>query len=143
MKGNTQRGKTFARKLRNSETDAEHKIWQQLRSKSLNGAKFRRQHPAGPYIVDFICINEKLVIELDGGQHQQQQDYDAERTAFLEQSGYRVLRFWDNDVLLRTNDVMQAILDAVVVSPPLTTPLSPKAFWEGEPKAMKVNRDGR
>ncbi|MBX3650914.1 MAG: endonuclease domain-containing protein [Burkholderiales bacterium] len=117
MKGNTQRGKTFARSLRKSETDAERKIWQQLRSRNLNGAKFRRQHPIGHYVVDFICINEKLIIELDGSQHQQHKDYDAERTAFLEQSGYRVLRFWDNDVLLRTESVMQAIFDAVLASP--------------------------
>lgn len=113
MKGNTQRGKTFARKLRKTETDAERKLWQQLRSRNLNGAKFRRQHPVGPYIIDFIDINEKLIIELDGSQHQQQQTYDAQRTAFLEQSGYRVLRFWDDDVLLRTDDVMQAIVDAL------------------------------
>lgn len=117
MKGNTQHGKTFARSLRKSETDAERKIWQQLRSRNLNGAKFRRQHPVGPYVVDFICINEKLIIELDGSQHQQQKDYDAERTAHLEQAGYRVLRFWDNDVLLRTESVMQAIFDAVLASP--------------------------
>lgn len=113
MKGNTQRGKTFARKLRKSEADAERKIWQQLRSRNLSGAKFRRQHPIGPYIIDFICINEKLIIELDGSQHQQQRDYDAERTAFLKQQGYRVLRFWDDDVLSRTEDVMQAIFDAL------------------------------
>jgi very-short-patch-repair endonuclease len=113
MKGNTQRGKTFARKLRKSETDAERKLWQQLRSRNLNGTKFRRQHPAGPYIIDFIDINSKLAIELDGSQHQQQQVYDAERTAFLEQAGYRVLRFWDDDVLLRTDDVMQAIFNAL------------------------------
>lgn len=113
MKGNTKHGKTFARKLRKSETDAERKIWQQLRSRNLNGAKFRRQHPIGPYIVDFIDINDKLVIELDGSQHQQQQKYDAARTAFLEKSGYRVLRFWDDDVLLRTDSVMQAIFDAL------------------------------
>ena len=122
MKGNTQRGKTFARKLRKSETDAERKIWQQLRSKSLNGAKFRRQHPVGPYIVDFICINEKLVIELDGGQHQQQQDYDAKRTAFLEQSGYRVLRFWDDDVLLKRDSVMQVIFETLGSPSPQPSP---------------------
>ncbi len=113
MKGNSQRGKGNARSLRKSETDAERKIWQQLRSRNLNGAKFRRQHPEGQYIVDFICINEKLIIELDGSQHQRQQDYDAERSAFLEQAGYRVLRFWDDDVLLRTEDVMQAIFNAL------------------------------
>lgn len=113
MKGNTQRGKTFARRLRKSETDAERKIWQQLRSRNLNNAKFRRQHPVGPYVVDFICINEKLVIELDGSQHQRQQDYDAERTTYLERAGYRVVRFWDDDVLLKTESVMQAIFDAL------------------------------
>lgn len=113
MKGNTQRGKRNARALRKSETDAERKIWQLLRSRSLNGTKFRRQHPVGPYIIDFICINENLIIELDGSQHQQQLAYDAQRTAFLEQAGYRVLRFWDNDVLLQTESVMQAIYDAL------------------------------
>ncbi len=71
MKGNSLLGKDFARKLRKSETDAERKIWQQLRNRYLNGAKFRRQHPVGPYVVDFICINGKLIIELDGSQHQQ------------------------------------------------------------------------
>ncbi len=113
MKGNTQRGKTFSRRLRKSETDAEPKIWQQLRSRNLNGTKFRRQHPVGPYIVDFICINSKLIIELDGSQHQQQQEYDAKRSVFLEEAGYRVLRFWDNDVLLNTESVMQVIFETL------------------------------
>lgn len=113
MKGQSQRGKQKARAPRKSETDAERKIWQLLRSRSLNDVKFRRQHPVGPYIVDFVCINEKLIIELDGSQHQQQQTYDAQRTAFLEQAGYRVIRFWDNDVLLKTENVMQAIYDAL------------------------------
>lgn len=113
MKGNSQRGKDNARALRKSETDAERKIWQLLRSRSLNGAKFRRQNPVDPYVIDFICINEKLIIELDGGQHQQALAYDAQRTAFLEQAGYRVLRFWDNDVLLNTENVMQVIFDVL------------------------------
>lgn len=126
MKGNSQRGKTFARQLRKSETDAERKIWQQLRSRNLNGAKFRRQHPVGPYVVDFICINEKLIIELDGSQHQQQVAYDAQRTEFLEQSGHRVMRFWDNDVLLNTENVMLAIYDALVAPHPNPLPASPR-----------------
>ena len=86
MKGNSLLGKDFARKLRKSETDSERKIWRQLRNRNLNGAKFRRQHPVGPYVVDFICINGKLIIELDGSQHQQQLTYDAQRTEFLEQA---------------------------------------------------------
>lgn len=122
MKGNTQRGKRNARALRKSETDAERKIWQLLRARNLNGVKVRRQHAVGPYIVDFICLNEKLVIELDGSQHQQQQTYDAQRTAFLEHAGYRVMRFWNNDVLLNTESVMQAIHDAVATPHP--NPLS-------------------
>ena len=113
MKGQTQRGKRHARTLRKSETDAERKIWQLLQSRALKGAKFRRQHPVGSYVVDFMCINEKLIIELDGSQHQPQKSYDAQRTAFLEQAGYRVIRFWDNDVLLQTESVMQAIFDAL------------------------------
>jgi len=125
MKGNSQRGKDFARKLRKSETDAERKIWQQLRSRNLNGAKFRRQYPVGPYVIDFICINEKLIIELDGSQHLQQRTYDAQRTAFLEQAGYRVMRFWDNDVLLQTENVMQAIVDALANPSPQPSPREP------------------
>lgn len=118
MKGQTQRGKRHARTLRKSETDAERKIWQLLRSRSLKGVKFRRQHPIGPYIIDFICINAKLIIELDGSQHLQQQTYDEQRTMFLEQAGYRVIRFWDNDVLLQTERVMQAIYDALDLGHP-------------------------
>lgn len=122
MKGQSQRGKRNARGLRKSKTDAERKIWQLLRSRNLNDAKFRRQHPLGPYIVDFICINEKLIIEVDGSQHQQQQSYDAQRTTFLEQAGYRVIRFWDNDVLLQTENVMQAIYDRLVAPHPNPLP---------------------
>lgn len=127
MKGHSQRGKSNARTLRKSQTDAERKIWQLLRSRNLNDAKFRRQHPVGPYVVDFICINEKLIIELDGSQHQQDAAYDARRTAFLEQAGYRVIRFWDNDVLLKTENVMQAIHEAVVTPHPnpATLPVRP------------------
>lgn len=132
MKGNTQRGKNIARRLRKSETDAERKIWQQLRTRNLNGAKFRRQHPVGPYIVDFICINEKLIIELDGSQHQQDQDYDTKRTAFLKQAGFRVIRFWDNDVLLNTECVMEAIYDAVVTPHPSPHPSPLPASPRGE-----------
>ena len=122
MKGNTQRGKRNARTLRKSETDTERKIWQLLRSRNLNGAKFRRQHPIGPYVIDFICINEKLIIELDGSQHQQQQTHDAQRTMFLQQAGYRVIRFWDNDVLLQTESVMQVIFEALGNPSPQPSP---------------------
>ena len=99
-----------ARELRNAATDAERALWQHLRGRRLTGFKFRRQYPIAGYIVDFVCVEAKLVIELDGGQHADQQDYDAERTRRLEINGYRVLRFWNDDVLLRTADVLEEIL---------------------------------
>jgi len=88
-----------ARYLRREMTDVERLLWQTLRGKQLNGHRFRRQHPVGQYITDFACIEQKIVIELDGGQHQERLAYDEQRTAFLQTHGWRVLRFWNNDVL--------------------------------------------
>ncbi len=102
-----------ARSLRKSTTDAEQSLWQLLRNRSLQQFKFRRQHPIGPYFVDFVCLEQKLVIELDGSQHMEQLRYDSERTAFLEKAGYKVVRFWDNDVLAQSEGVMQVIYDAL------------------------------
>ena len=99
-----------ARQLRRNSTDAEEILWRHLRNRQLEGFKFRRQSPIGPYITDFECFAEKLVIELDGGQHQSQADYDNERTRYLEASGYRVMRFWKNDVIYDLEAVTQAIL---------------------------------
>ena len=109
MKGSSPIGVMRGRSLRKSYTDAERRIWQLLRNRNLQKFKFRRQHPIGAYIVDFVCIDKRLVVELDGGQHAEQAAYDLKRTADLESAGYRVLRFWDNDVLLHTDDVMEAI----------------------------------
>jgi very-short-patch-repair endonuclease len=79
--------------------------------RELAAAKFRRQYSIGPYIVDFCCIDQRLVIELDGGQHLENVDADRERTAFLERLGFRVMRFWDNQVLTNTDAVLEAILE--------------------------------
>jgi len=79
--------------------------------------KFRRQHPIGPFFADFACFERKLIIELDGGQHFDNARYDARRTASLEAAGWSVLRFWDNDVLLEADDVLEAILNAVNGTP--------------------------
>jgi very-short-patch-repair endonuclease len=117
MKGYSSTSRNRARRMRNSFTDAELRLWQLLRNRNLKAFKFRRQHPLGPYIADFICLDQRLVIEVDGGQHQQQTRYDSKRTDDLEAAGYRVLRFWDNDVLLHTDDVMQAIYNALHVAP--------------------------
>ncbi len=109
-----------ARQLRRDQTLAETKLWLALRSHQLENIHFRRQHPIGNYIVDFCAPQAKLIIELDGSQHLEQQEYDAERTEFLESKGYRVLRFWNSDVLNNLDGVMIMILDAV--NPDLTLP---------------------
>ncbi len=100
-----------ARALRNQATDAERLLWKRLRSRQLDGHKFRRQSPIGPYVVDFLCLEHRLVIELDGGQHadQPEQDKDQERSARLAGWGFRVLRFWNHEVLGNTEGVLQAI----------------------------------
>ena len=82
-----------------------------IRGRELAAAKFRRQYSIGPYIVDFCCIENRLIIELDGGQHVENMDADRERSAFLERLGFRVVRFWDNEVLTNTDAVLEAILD--------------------------------
>ena len=84
-----------------------------LRGRQLAGYKFRRQVPAGSYIVDFMCHRPKLVIEVDGGQHQAQSAYDAERTRWLESRGFQVIRFWNNQVLAESEAVAQAILNVL------------------------------
>jgi len=91
----------LARKLRRTQTPQEIILWSRLRNRGLKNLKFRRQHPIGGYIVDFICLEERLVIELDGWQHkiEERKIYDKDRTKFLEENGYRVLRFWNNEVI--------------------------------------------
>ena len=100
-----------ARRLRRELTDAERKLWNHLRSSQINGLKFRRQHPIPPYIADFCCVERRLIIELDGSQHSVQ--VDAVRTKHLESQGFHVLRFWDNEVLLNMDSVLEAIWNIV------------------------------
>ncbi|HRQ65770.1 MAG TPA: endonuclease domain-containing protein [Xanthomonadaceae bacterium] len=102
----------FARKLRRDMTDAEQRLWYRLRRRQLNGHRFRRQHPIGPYIVDFVCLESRLIIELDGSQHLESSN-DVTRAAFLVANGFRLLRFWNDDVLLRTESVLQAVWNAL------------------------------
>jgi len=105
--------KSRARRLRRQQTDAESKLWARLRARQLCGAKFRRQHAIGPFIADFCTVERGLVIELDGGQHATQAQADQRRSAYLERSGYRVLRFWDNEVLMNMEAVLQRIFQAL------------------------------
>jgi very-short-patch-repair endonuclease len=109
----TPKGYEKARKLRHELTPAERKLWAVLRGDQLNGASFRRQHAIGPYIADFCSIKAKLIIELDGSQHLEQEEYDAERTKYLETQGYKVLRFWNNEVLNNLDGVILAITYAL------------------------------
>jgi very-short-patch-repair endonuclease len=98
-----------AGELRQEPTPAEQKLWAYLRGNKLNGVKFRRQHAIGNYIVDFCAIKQKLIIELDGSQHLEQEEYDLERTAYLESQGYNVIRFWNNDVMNDIHNVLRVI----------------------------------
>src|SRR5687768_14522473 len=91
-----------AKHLRRAMTEAEHRLWYRLRAHRFDGAKFKRQVPVGRYIADFAAISHRLIVEVDGGQHLDSES-DAQRTAALEQLGYRVMRFWNNDVLNRTD----------------------------------------
>ena len=114
---------TRARSLRKKSTDAERLLWYHLRNRRMAGYKFKRQFIIGRYIVDFVCIDAKLVLELDGGQHGGQEQYDSKRTEFLESKGYRVIRFWNNDVLLRTGNVLEEVLSHLEDSHPLYGPI--------------------
>jgi len=107
-----------ARSLRSSMTDAERMLWRAVRSKQLAGHRFRRQHPIGKYIADFACIEQKIVIELDGGQHQEQLAYDEQRSAFLQAQGWQVVRFWNNDVLNNLDGVLLGIAESFTAAPP-------------------------
>ncbi|HEY7655224.1 MAG TPA: DUF559 domain-containing protein [Burkholderiales bacterium] len=104
---------TTARKLRSNLTDAEKRLWRRLQRRQIGRAKFRRQQPIGRYIVDFVCFECRVIIEVDGGQHAERRYDDEQRTRWLEARGYRVLRFWNNDVLEHTDAVAQAVFDAV------------------------------
>lgn len=98
-----------ARRLRRESTDAEQVLWRLLRNRQLAGWKFRRQVPIGRYIVDFVCFEKRLIVEIDGGRHQQQADHDDKRTRWLASEGFRVIRFWNNEVLGETAAVQQAV----------------------------------
>ena len=101
-----------SQELRHDQTQAEAYLRERLRAKRLQGLKFKRQVPIGPYIADFVCRQAKLIVELDGSQHADAADYDERRTRFLQDQGYQVLRFWNNDVLERTEAVLEVILAA-------------------------------
>lgn len=108
--------RSFAKKLRKGQTDVERLLWSKLRNRQIEGVKFRRQEPINGYIVDFICYEKKLIIELDGGQHNkgQSKEYDKLRTNTLNSNGFRVLRFWNNEIVNNTDGVLEYIRMEVV-----------------------------
>jgi len=102
----------YAKKLRSNMTDAERRLWYRLRAHRFGGIKFKRQVPIGPYIVDFACLSQKLVLEIDGGQHAGN-EADLVREQKLRDEGFKVLRFWNNDVLKRTDTVLELVMAAL------------------------------
>ena len=121
-------------------SDAEQALWHLLRDRQISGLKFRCQHPFGDYILDFVCMENRLVIEVDGGQHGQQAGYDANRTQELHAAGFRVLRFWNNEVLREIESVKEKIwlvVQELQPHPPPSLPLE-----EGGIEKCPVERKG-
>lgn len=113
------------RTLRSQMTDAEQALWKVLRNRQIDGLKFRRQHPFSDYILDFVCLEIRLVVEVDGGQHTERAEYDATRTKKLKEAGFQVLRFWNNEVLEEIDAVKEQIWTAVKKINPIPLPASP------------------
>ena len=114
----TNNKKVLSRKLRKHQTEVERLFWVKVRNRQIEGLKFRRQHQLGIYIVDFVCLERKLIVELDGGQHndEQQRDKDSQRTSYLEGLGFEIIRFWNNEVIENLPDVLEKIYQ-VCISP--------------------------
>ena len=125
-----------ARRLRKESTDAETRLWLHLRAHRDGGYKFKRQQPIGPYIVDFACFDARLVIEIDGGRHADAVRSDSIRDAWLAREGFRILRFWNNEVLENTEGVMQEILLSLQAPSPQPSPTR----GEGERSAPRKTR---
>ena len=124
----------LARNLRSNQTDAERLLWQHLRNRQFRSQKFRRQQIIGPYVVDFVCLEARLIVEIDGGQHAARWTEDAARTGFLEQQSFRVMRFWNNEVLTNIEGVLYAIEYACSSPSPPPSP----ARGEGASVALHV-----
>jgi len=111
-----------ARALRKNSTDAERFLWQHLRLRQINGDRFRRQRPVGPYILDFACLEKRVAIEVDGGQHNEPGSHDHQRDEWLRKQGFVILRFWNHEVLTQIEVVKEVIWKALKETPSLVLP---------------------
>jgi very-short-patch-repair endonuclease len=118
-----------ARKLRTATTDVERILWQRIRAYRLGGFKFKRQEPIGRYVVDFVCYEGKLVVELDGGQHAEAHTHDAERDVWLRGQGFAVLRYWNNEVIENLDGVLEDILRHLALPPSLAPSHRGRGDW--------------
>jgi len=109
--------KSLARRLRQQATDAERVLWKHLRARRMAGHKFRRQVVIEPYIVDFVCLEARLIVEADGGQHLEQVEDDLNRSIFLESLGYKVIRFWNHEILGDIHTVLERIHGSLIEAP--------------------------
>lgn len=106
-----QKTRKNAQRLRKNLTEAEKKLWFQISKRQIDGLKFRRQYPVPPYIVDFVCLERSLIIEIDGGQHDMNKKKDEKRTQHLKQEGFEVIRFWNNEVMGNIDGVLTVICE--------------------------------
>ena len=123
----------LAKRLRNDATPAERHLWRHLRRRQVGGWKFSRQMPVGPFVCDFLCREAALVVEVDGGQHAESEIRDETRTQYLENEGYRVIRFWNNEVLENIDGVLQVIAEVLQDPPP-----APPASGRGVPSRGEI-----
>lgn len=128
--------RVYAKQMRSNQTEAEAQLWQRLRAHRLDGLKFKRQKPIGRFIVDFVCHECALVVEVDGGYHAEQVEYDEARTAWLKSQGFQVLRFWNHEVLWQTESVLRRILEAA--SAPCPLPQAGEGKGEGAQRQESI-----
>lgn len=133
----------FTKTLRQNMTDAEQLLWKHLRAHRMDGQKFRRQQPIGPYIVDFVHFGLRLIVEADGGQHVDS-EHDATRDAWLRRQNFTLLRFWNNDILKSTDAVLESIYTAMREVAPSPLPSPPRERGEGaSPRPPPVHQAHR
>ncbi|MBL5912036.1 endonuclease domain-containing protein [Enterobacter asburiae] len=114
--------RSYAKQLRRELTKEERRLWYLLRSRRFENHKFRRQHPVGNYILDFACCAARLAVELDGGQHDEEQKYDRQRTCWLNEKGWHVIRFWNNELWDNEEAVLEKILETLQMLQPSPRP---------------------